>query len=469
MLPRGLLKEYAFTLSIVARLIDVFAVLIGAVISYWWRFDDFEFPTIYRIVILLGLILTPFIFDTFHIYDSWRGKNQIQHFRSVLLAWATVALLLIILGFLSKTSDMYSRQWVIAWAISVAVALVIFRFLLMLLLRLIRRNGLNSRQIAIFGAGRLGQSVFSNINEAPWSGLIISAFFDDDITIHGSSIHSINVLGGLDKLIQSDEESKFDEIWITLPLRSEYRVREIMKALKHSTITIRYVPDIYGFRLLNHSVTEVAGIPVIDISSSPMVGLNRLIKALEDRVFAALIFILISPVLLLIAILIKLTSNGPVLFKQMRHGWDGELIKIYKFRTMYVHQEKDGVVTQAITNDSRITKLGSFLRKTSLDELPQFFNVLQGKMSIVGPRPHAVAHNDEYKNLVDGYMTRHKVKPGITGWAQVNGFRGETDTLEKMEKRIEYDLFYIENWSLWFDAKIIIMTVFNGFVNKNAY
>ncbi|MDH5184914.1 MAG: exopolysaccharide biosynthesis polyprenyl glycosylphosphotransferase, partial [Gammaproteobacteria bacterium] len=177
----------------------------------------------------------------------------------------------------------------------------------------------------------------------------------------------------------------------------------------------------------------------------------------------------ISPLLLFIAISIKLSSKGPVFFKQMRHGWDGRIIKVYKFRSMKVHQEFDGTVTQAIKRDPRITKIGAFLRRTSLDELPQFYNVLQGRMSIVGPRPHAVAHNEHYKEVVDQYMLRHKVKPGITGWAQVNGWRGETDTVEKMQKRVEFDLFYIENWSFWFDLKIIFLTVFKGFVDKNAY
>ncbi|MBE9490370.1 MAG: exopolysaccharide biosynthesis polyprenyl glycosylphosphotransferase, partial [Bacteroidetes bacterium] len=238
---------------------------------------------------------------------------------------------------------------------------------------------------------------------------------------------------------------------------------------KDSTITIRYVPDIFGFRLLNHSVNEVAGIPVINISSSPMVGINRLLKAIEDRFLALLIIILISPLLVIIALSIRLTTKGPALFKQMRHGWDGKPIKVYKFRTMVVHKEEGGLVTQAKINDTRITKIGAFLRKTSLDELPQFFNVLQGRMSIVGPRPHPISLNENYKDLVDNYMKRHKVKPGITGWAQINGFRGETDTLDKMKKRIEYDLFYIENWSIWFDFKIIIKTILHGFIHKNAY
>jgi putative colanic acid biosynthesis UDP-glucose lipid carrier transferase len=229
------------------------------------------------------------------------------------------------------------------------------------------------------------------------------------------------------------------------------------------------VPDVFGFQLLNHSITEIAGLPVINLSTSQMLeGRNRFLKSLEDKILSAIILICISPILALIAIAIKLTSPGPILFKQYRTGANGQKVKVYKFRSMVVHQEKGGEVTQATKGDCRITKIGSFLRRTSLDELPQFINVLQGRMSIVGPRPHALAHNQYYRELVESYMRRHMVKPGITGWAQINGYRGETDTIDKMENRVKYDLYYIENWSIWLDLKIIFLTIFKGFIHKNA-
>ena len=245
--------------------------------------------------------------------------------------------------------------------------------------------------------------------------------------------------------------------------------KEIMQALQQSTVTTRLLLNIFNLMLLNHSITDIAGYPVLNIRTSPMRGINRFIKALEDRALALIILVLISPLLALISLAVKLTSQGPVFFKQQRLGWDGKIIKVYKFRTMYQHQEVNGKVTQAKANDARITPLGRFLRRTSLDELPQFINVLQGRMSIVGPRPHALAHNDEYKYKIHTYMQRHYVKPGITGWAQINGWRGETDTLDKMQKRIDYDLYYINHWSLWFDLKIIFLTFFRGFTHNNAY
>jgi len=228
------------------------------------------------------------------------------------------------------------------------------------------------------------------------------------------------------------------------------------------------VPDVFAFDLLNARMTDLKGLPTISIYDTPMVGGHKLVKRLQDIILGSAILLLISPVLLVIACAIKFTSKGDVLFKQDRYGIDGKKIKVWKFRSMTV-ADNANVVVQAKKNDSRITPLGAFLRRTSLDELPQFFNVLQGSMSIVGPRPHAVAHNEEYRKLIQGYMLRHKMKPGITGWAQVNGWRGETDTLEKMQKRIEYDLDYIHSWSLYWDLKIVFLTIFKGFINKNAY
>jgi putative colanic acid biosynthesis UDP-glucose lipid carrier transferase len=333
-----------------------------------------------------------------------------------------------------------------------------------------RRQGLNHRHIVVVGAGTLGKNVARQLRDAQWVGYDLVAFWDDDPGLQGKEVAGIPVISCEEGCRQLEEKKKYvDEIWLALPLRAEKRMQEILQLLRHSTVKIRLVPDIFGFRLLNHSISEVAGVPVLDLRASPMEGANRLIKAVEDRVLAFVILVLISPLLVIIALGVKFSSPGPVLFKQKRHGWDGKPITVYKFRTMEVHEEKDGQVTQAKKNDPRVTPFGGFLRRTSLDELPQFFNVLQGRMSIVGPRPHALAHNEMYKDQVEAYMQRHRVKPGITGWAQINGWRGETDTLDKMEKRVEYDLYYIENWSLWFDLKIIFITLFKGFVHQKAY
>ena len=245
-------------------------------------------------------------------------------------------------------------------------------------------------------------------------------------------------------------------------------MKNLIKSLTDTTCSVILIPDLFTFNILQSRTEEVNGVPVVPLFDTPLNGINMIFKRIEDIVISSIILLFISPILLIIACLVKLTSPGPIIFKQTRYGMDGKPIKVWKFRSMSV-MENDNKVIQATKNDIRITKIGRLLRRTSLDELPQFFNVLFGGMSIVGPRPHAVAHNEQYRNLIEGYMLRHKVKPGITGWAQINGWRGETDTLEKMEKRVEFDLEYIREWSIWLDLKIIFLTIFKGFINKSAY
>ncbi|MFB0760065.1 undecaprenyl-phosphate glucose phosphotransferase, partial [Escherichia coli] len=248
----------------------------------------------------------------------------------------------------------------------------------------------------------------------------------------------------------------------------EAKIKKVVSELSDTTCSVLLIPDIFTFNILQSRTEEINGVPVVPLYESPLSGINMVFKRLEDIIVSLSILIVISPVLLIIACAVKFTSPGPVIFRQIRYGMDGKSIKVWKFRSMTV-MENDNNVTQATKHDLRVTKVGKFLRRTSLDELPQFFNVLFGQMSVVGPRPHAVSHNEQYRTLIKGYMLRHKVKPGITGLAQVNGWRGETDTLDKMQKRVEYDLLYIRNWSIWLDLKIIFLTIFKGFVNKSAY
>jgi putative colanic acid biosynthesis UDP-glucose lipid carrier transferase len=337
------------------------------------------------------------------------------------------------------------------------------------ILRLMRRKGWNQRRVLIAGAGQLGRRAAHRLRVNPGLGLDVVGYLDDAPALQGKRFRRATVVGTLNDAERLVDDLKVDELWVTLPMRTEEKIGELLHSLRRSTVAIRMIPDIFVFRLLNHGVSEVAGLPLLNLTSSPMTGINRLIKALEDRLLAALMLVLASPAAVLIAIGVKLSSPGPILFRQYRQGWDGRRIEIYKFRTMYRHHEPDGVVTQATRNDPRVTPFGRFLRRFSLDELPQCFNVLQGRMSIVGPRPHAVEHNNQYRELIDSYMLRHHVKPGITGWAQINGLRGETDTLEKMEKRIEHDLYYIENWSLWLDLKIIALTAVVVLTDRHAY
>lgn len=469
MLPRGLLKEYFQILSLILRGFDILSIILAGIFAYIFKFGDCDLNAHYVAVLCIAGFVTTVVFPFFQLYESVRVRGFWSYIYRVIQAVGSVMLVLAGLAFLTKTGEQFSREWYMWWALFSFVLVLACRCSILVLLRIMRSYGLNERRIVVIGAGDLGKRLIGTVQQALWTGFRIVAIFDDFPKVN--EIHGIPVLktpADLSAYVAANKKT-IDEIWLALPLRAEERVKKILHALRHDTITTRYILDIFGLDLFNHSMSDLAGFPALNINSSPMVGINRLIKALEDRIFAALILLMISPLLLTIAIGVKLSSKGPVFFKQLRHGWDGHIIKVYKFRTMYMHKEEENKVTQARANDKRITPFGRFLRRTSLDELPQFINVLQGRMSIVGPRPHAISHNEFYKDSIKAYMQRHKVKPGITGWAQVNGWRGETEQLEKMQKRVEYDLYYIENWSLIFDLKIIFLTVFQGFVHKNAY
>jgi len=272
----------------------------------------------------------------------------------------------------------------------------------------------------------------------------------------------------LDSLADFIAQKRVQEVWIAAPWDDKSLLDRALDALRETVVDVNVIPDLYQYRLLNQSISEWSGLPVISLSGTPLTGSEQRIKSILDWVIAFVLVLLLSPLLLLIALLIKLTSRGPVFFTQTRHGVGGDLIEILKFRSMEVHVEPSGTVVQASPNDERFTRVGRWLRHTSLDELPQLLNVLKGEMSLVGPRPHAVEHNELFKSRIPRYMLRHKVKPGLTGWAQVNGFRGRTDTEEKMELRIAHDLWYIQNWSLWLDIKILLFTPF-VMMHPNAY
>lgn len=457
---RGLLKEYASVWSALIQIMDLLIVATSGVIAgVIYLESDQVFTHGYLQLLTVALLLAVITFHKFEFYSAWRNSSFASEMRTVAMGWATVIVALTLFFFFTKSGAEFSRIWATLWFGFGLIGLVTERIVLRQILRWLRRNGYNQRNILIVGKDPLMGDLARRLSKAPWMGLSIV----EQLSIATAAAVDSAVLNS------TITNREVDQVWITLPLQDEFVVQAVIEALSLTPVEIRYVPDLFGFRLFSHSVSEVAGLPVINLSSTPMEGFNRVVKAIEDRVLAMLILLLILPLLLLIGIGVKLSSPGPVLFRQERNGWGGRPIRVLKFRTMVVHQEAAGTVTQASKNDSRITPFGALLRRTSLDELPQFWNVLVGEMSIVGPRPHAMAHNDQYKVLVDDYMLRHRVKPGITGWAQINGYRGETDTLEKMQKRVEYDLYYIENWSLSYDLKIIFLTVFKGFLGKNAY
>jgi len=409
-------------------------------------------PELYVYLLIGTALMLGLMSDS--LYRSWRLNDLGNMLRSVITFWSSLVVAIILVMYLSKTSSEFSRVWLVLWSLLCLTSLLLQRVIVYLFLRWLRKKGYNYKKVLLVGTGAIGQHVVTTVHDCAWSGMRICDHIEP---------------AQLQAWTERAENQQPDEIWLCLPLSDMAVIRTSLNALRHSLANIRLVPDMFSVNLMNHGISEVLGMPMLNLSASPMKGTTRLLKEIEDRVLALLILVLISPLMLVIAVAVKVNSPGPVYFRQKRNGWNGNVIKIYKFRTMYVHQEDDYKVSQATKNDPRITPLGAFLRRNSLDELPQFINVLQGRMSIVGPRPHVVAHNDYYKEKVPRYMLRHKVKPGITGWAQVHGFRGETETLDKMEKRVEYDLYYIEHISLWLDIKIIAMTIFKGFSGRNAY
>lgn len=387
--------------------------------------------------------------------------------RDVIFQWLILAGMVLLFARITGYITLYTPEIIYAWLIGTPLVQILALTILKLLSPwLINMQG-PVKNAVIIGLNEQGQLVANNIVADQYNKVSVLGFFEDRSTDRMPKEHGFSILGALADVPVFVNTHQVHTIYIALPMSSHPRILKLLDDLKDTTASIYFVPDIFVTDLIQGRVSDVNGIPVVSVCETPFTGMDGFIKRTADILFSLAVLILISPILLVIALGVKLTSPGPIIFKQRRYGLDGQQILVYKFRSMTVTE--DGVtVTQATRNDQRITPLGAFLRKTSLDELPQFINVLQGRMSVVGPRPHAVAHNEEYRKLIKGYMVRHKVKPGITGWAQVNGFRGETDTLEKMEQRVHYDLEYLRNWSPRLDMLIVAKTVWLTAVGQDG-
>lgn len=394
--------------------------------------------------------------------------SQVTTFASVMASWLVTGSILLLFAYATKTSAVFSRVAVGGW-------IILTPFLVFLAQRashlVFAKWVIKDRKVrvAVAGCGKTAKLFINRINDSADTIVKILAIYrsNEDCEELGDS-HSGLIRGDLAQLIVDAKSGIYDEVYIALPARAEEEILYLIGELSDCSIPVYIVPDILTANLLTSKIYTVGGMPLVGVYAAPMDGFDFFLKRAEDLILSSIILAVLFLPMILIAVAIRIESPGPVIFKQRRYGLKGEEIEVWKFRSMSVC-DNGGVITQATKNDPRITRIGSILRKTSLDELPQFFNVIQGTMSIVGPRPHAVAHNELYRKTIEGYMLRHLVKPGITGWAQINGWRGETDTLEKMEMRVKCDLDYIKNWSLWFDIKIIAITIIRGFVHKNAY
>lgn len=459
-------KDSANAYSALYRCIDFVIIQISLFLIVHFRGE--HLTDTYLVVGLIASIGFVFSAESQLLYRSWRIGEFSRIVSYTFLCWVAGVFSVVVFLFFSKTSTDISRVIIGMWILVNCITLAGWRLLFYVFLFKRRRAGFYTKRVAIFGLTSSGELLAEQLINKPETGFTLVGFYDDRGDARTTMKHYEHLLGNINKGIELAQAGEIDVIYIALPLAAQQRIESVLRALGDTTVDVFLVPDFFTFNLINSRLSNVGSIQTISVYESPMTGPASLLKRLEDVIGATLILSVIAVPMLVIAALIKRDSPGPVLFKQLRYGLDGRPINVWKFRSMS-SMDNGNVVQQAVQGDTRITKLGSFLRRTSLDELPQFINVLSGSMSLVGPRPHAVAHNEEYRKLVDFYMLRHKVKPGITGWAQINGWRGETDTLNKMEKRIEFDLEYIRNWSISFDMKIIVLTVFKGFIHKNAY
>lgn len=413
---------------------------------------------------LLSLIIFSLTFP-----GSWPEPTFRAFFSDISLPWFSVAGMLLLFGYAGGYEDTFPVEVIVQWVLSVPIMLFIaHRFASRLLPRLIVLEG-GERTAVVVGAGKLGRQLAEAFDSDRYSGIKFAGYFDDRIQSDRLVVSKGSVLGTLEIIPEYVKNNNIDMVYIALPVSSQPRIVKMLNELRDTTASIYFVPDFFVSDLIQARIDHIRGIPVLAICETPLYGINRVGKRLFDLVFSSLMLLLLAPLMAVIALGVKLSSPGPILFKQRRYGQDGEEIMVYKFRSMSVCEDSHEEIRQATKGDMRVTRLGAFLRKSSLDELPQFINVLQGQMSVVGPRPHAVAHNELYRKLINGYMLRHKVKPGITGWAQVNGLRGETETVEKMRARIQYDLDYLRQWTLLFDLVIILKTFLVVLRNRNAY
>lgn len=460
---KNLDRHHGLTSSLLA-LSDGLAVIAIAYAATLWT-NQGTFPEPYVVMLLLLLGVMGLMYDRQNVYQHHGSflKQSLALIKAYTLSFA----ILLALGFLAKQSDAYSRLALAVIFVGGLFAQLGIHVAARLLLGALKNPQHNPKAL-IVGTGTLSDHLYYKIADNPWILQTIEGavkVFDDDPP---PSPSNLKVLGKLEDVIRLVDERNIRTVYLAVRLDASPLVEDVYFALLDRNVNVHWAPNIFSLNLINHSIGELGGIPLITLSETPLLGTSKLTKDIEDRLLAIIILMLVSPIMIATAIAVKLSSPGPVFFRQPRTGWDGKVFHIWKFRSMRVHQPKQGTIKQATKDDPRVTRVGRFIRRTSIDELPQLFNVLAGDMSLVGPRPHAVEHNKEYAGKITAYLARHRIKPGITGLAQVRGYRGETKDLEQMAKRVEYDIEYINNWSVWLDMVILARTALTLF-SKNAY
>ena len=452
----------------IVSVVDFLLIVGAAVVAKWLYIDAYlgnpEQGEPYFALGAIAAIIAMVAFRSQNLYaiellGAFRGTT-----RRVIFGMGIAALLILGLAYFLKVSADWSRGWMVLWMGGAAVLIALNHYLVSRFVRHWVASGFFARNLAIYGSGEVAARMLEHLSLADANQRILGVFDD----LRRGATPRVVLAGGLSSLIRLGQTVHIDEVLIALPMSDEARLARLVTQLSVLPADIRLCPDMAAFQMRPLGIVSYDGVAVLEVVRGPLNDWGPIVKAIEDRVLASLAVLALLPLMLCIAAAIKIDSRGPVFFRQRRHGFNHQVITVLKFRTMSVTQDGP-VVPQASRNDPRVTRIGKWLRRSSLDELPQLLNVIAGEMSLVGPRPHALAHNVYFSGLFETYANRHRMKPGITGWAQIHGFRGETDTPDKMRKRVEHDLYYIENWSLWLDLKILLLTPFLGLFGKNAF
>jgi putative colanic acid biosynthesis UDP-glucose lipid carrier transferase len=441
----------------------ILVTLVGAVGAFGIPMDGH-----YLMLAVLAFFVTPQFFERFDLFRLRPAELVPRAVRDVLFAWPLTAATLGLIIWATRQEELYDARVLTAWFVATPIALVCTHLAVHGMVRALSYTAEASKRVVVVGASPLGIRIAATVAVDPLMRVKMLGYFDDRSPERLPAAAAGLLRGRVADVPAFVRENRVNVVFVTLPMVAQTRVLSLLDELRDSTASVYFVPDVFTLGLIQSRYDEMDGIPLIAVSETPYSGVDAALKRIFDVVVTLAVLFFAWPLLLLVAAGVKLSSPGPVIFKQRRYGMDGREIAVYKFRSMRV-TEDGGEIRQATRGDKRVTPFGAFIRKTSIDELPQLFNVLKGNMSLVGPRPHAVAHNEQYRKVIKGYMLRHKVLPGITGWAQVNGLRGETETLDQMRARVEHDIFYLRNWSLSLDLWILVRTVIVVLRDRNAY
>lgn len=465
-----ILFERVLTFELPQWLVDALILGATAQLAGHFHFNSAMTTTapIHSVLLYFCCALGVLTFSKLNLYTAWQDWSMAALFSRLACAWGAILLAGYLLSVMVHGVGALSRRWLVYWYLTSLAFLALHRLLIHASACHLRKRGINTRRIVIVGYGPIGQEMHKRALRNAAAVYDVRAVVAAGETLDQQHDAAIDHIASYDAIHHYVVTHDIHEIWITLPMSAALQMKQLQHCLRNTLVDIRWVPDTSGIQMLSSLAVNFLGIPAVELNRPAPSGAHAIVKHLLDKLFALAALTLLAPLLAVIAACIKYSSPGPVFFKQARLGLNGKKFMVYKFRTMKLHQEHNRL-TQATQNDPRITRIGQFLRRTSLDELPQFLNVLIGDMSVIGPRPHALEHNEHYEKLLEMYMVRHRVKPGITGWAQIHGHRGETDTIDKMEKRVQFDLYYIQHWSFLMDFRILVWTAFKGWTGSAAY